>query len=516
MHEIVTLQFGQQANYVGTHYWNTQEAYFTYEGQEESPIDHDISFVPGFGADGSDTYTPRTLIYDLKGAFGTLRRENALYEQHVNDPAQLNLWNRDAVTLRNPPIQPSPYQQALEAGHALPALTTETVRFWSDYNHVYYHPKSIVQLNEFELNSSLMPFENYATGEELFRSLDREHDLLDRDLRPFLEACDQLQAVQIFTTTDDAWGGFTARYLERIADELGKGTRWVFALENSPATTRSRRFEQMTQAAESVYSIVPSASMYVPLKNSPNLLGGMQYDARSRWHTSALQAAVLETSTLSGRLRSGAMGHASLDEVETSISSNGQRPVVETSCAFRDPLLLSGAKAVNGDHDTRMANGHINGHAEDEEAKSTVDFMPDMPSMHSRHHSVPRLGTTASAQVARGPWYSSLEIQEADMNARDRYLQGTRTFIHQTEALFQLLSSYPSIFRYPDSPDKLAVKTSLSSSTRVNTYLSNLAEVARASRGMDDHEAVYHGLASMAEEYVEDRGGLSSGDSDDD
>lgn len=24
MHEIVTLQFGQQANYVGTHYWNTQ------------------------------------------------------------------------------------------------------------------------------------------------------------------------------------------------------------------------------------------------------------------------------------------------------------------------------------------------------------------------------------------------------------------------------------------------------------------------------------------------------------
>jgi hypothetical protein len=24
MHEVITLQFGQQANYVGTHYWNTQ------------------------------------------------------------------------------------------------------------------------------------------------------------------------------------------------------------------------------------------------------------------------------------------------------------------------------------------------------------------------------------------------------------------------------------------------------------------------------------------------------------
>lgn len=24
MHEIVTLQFGQQSNYLGTHFWNTQ------------------------------------------------------------------------------------------------------------------------------------------------------------------------------------------------------------------------------------------------------------------------------------------------------------------------------------------------------------------------------------------------------------------------------------------------------------------------------------------------------------
>lgn len=40
------------------------------------------------GADGSETYTPRTVIYDLKGAFGTLRRENALYELQHNDADQ--------------------------------------------------------------------------------------------------------------------------------------------------------------------------------------------------------------------------------------------------------------------------------------------------------------------------------------------------------------------------------------------------------------------------------------------
>lgn len=64
-----------------------QESYFTYGQDEESPVDHDIHFRPGVGSDGSETYTPRTVIYDLKGAFGTLRRDNALYQLQSQDEA---------------------------------------------------------------------------------------------------------------------------------------------------------------------------------------------------------------------------------------------------------------------------------------------------------------------------------------------------------------------------------------------------------------------------------------------
>lgn len=96
MHEIVTLQLGAQANYIGTHFWNTQESYFTYGSAEnESPVDHDISFRQGKGADGSDTYTPRTIIYDFKRNFGTLRRLNELYdavEATGGDHAAQSLW----------------------------------------------------------------------------------------------------------------------------------------------------------------------------------------------------------------------------------------------------------------------------------------------------------------------------------------------------------------------------------------------------------------------------------------
>lgn len=97
-----------------------------------------------------------------------------------------------------------------------------------------------MQLNEYELNSQLMPFEDWHTGEELFRDLDTEDDLLDRDVRPFAEECDQLRAFQIFTGTDDAWGGFSSRYIDKLRDEYGKKSVWVWGLEDGVKSEQVR------------------------------------------------------------------------------------------------------------------------------------------------------------------------------------------------------------------------------------------------------------------------------------
>ena len=78
--EILTLQLGRKANYLATHFWNSQvylfpatidsqEASFDYQDTNEKPIiDNDVHFRTGVGEGGVETYTPRTLIYDLKGA----------------------------------------------------------------------------------------------------------------------------------------------------------------------------------------------------------------------------------------------------------------------------------------------------------------------------------------------------------------------------------------------------------------------------------------------------------------
>lgn len=78
----------------------------------------------------------------------------------------------------------------------------------------------------------MVPFEKWATGEDLFSNLDKEHDIVDRDLRPFVEEADQMQGIQVMATFDDAWGGFASDYIERLRDEYGKTDIWVWGLQD--------------------------------------------------------------------------------------------------------------------------------------------------------------------------------------------------------------------------------------------------------------------------------------------
>jgi hypothetical protein len=223
MHEIITLQLGQRANYLATHFWNLQESYFTYGEKEESLIDHDIHFRAGVGADGVDTFTPRTVIYDLKGGFGSLRKYNALYEATAPSAPVTGLWDGSTLTQQQNIIELSQYQRNLDQGLPTFQLKASDVRYWSDFNRLFYHPRSIVQLNEYELGSQLMPFENWSAGEELYHTLDKEHDILD---------------LQIFSGTDDAWGGFSSKYLDDLRDEFGKTSIWIWGLEDSRPVPR--------------------------------------------------------------------------------------------------------------------------------------------------------------------------------------------------------------------------------------------------------------------------------------
>lgn len=135
------------------------------------------------------------------------------------------------MVIRTPPLAPQ--------GVVPPTpLTTASVRYWSDFNRLYYHPRSSIQINEYELNSGIQPFEGYVLGQELFRDMNREHDLIDRDFRLFAEECDQMQGIQVMTSTDDAWAGFAGQYIAELRDEYGKVGICTWGLERGERVVR--------------------------------------------------------------------------------------------------------------------------------------------------------------------------------------------------------------------------------------------------------------------------------------
>ncbi|KAL4997822.1 tubulin domain-containing protein [Aspergillus recurvatus] len=506
MHEILTLQLGQRANYLATHFWNLQESYFTYNGQEESLVDHDVHFRPGIGADGGETYTPRTLIYDLKGAFGTLRKNNALYELTEDLASGQGLWDGKEIRQQLVPIPQSEYQKSLDAGTPAPQLSSETVRFWSDYNRVFYHPRSIVQLNDYELNSRIMPFEDWNLGEDLFNELDKEHDLLDRDVRPFAEECDQLRALQIFTSSDDAWGGFTARYVDRLVDEYGKKAVLVWAIEDGRRTHQTSKLKRETNKARSVNSISREATMYTPIIDPPSLLPStIRVDNNSEWHTSALISVAMESVTLPTRLRpyqnfesllAGDDSTRRIFELQASIFPPTEEHKNLRPKATKDPNKVESSEPKSSKVKTEF----------------DLDFTYDSGS--DKSHIFNQL------QVLRGvePDDEDEESSEADLGVlRKMRLYNAEPMFHRfhTSLQYPLLDSFPNDMISLSTPkDKVNTIAALTASTRTAERVRSLESVAGRVVAVDERENLVNGLGEIRESY--ETGWISDSDFDDD
>ncbi|KAK8245316.1 tubulin domain-containing protein [Phyllosticta capitalensis] len=546
------LSIGKAAWPIGV----TMESYFTYgDGAGESLVNHDVLFRPGVGVDGSDTFMPRTVIYDLKGAFGSLKKVNALYELEENEDEREILWNNGTTPIKAEPILPSPYTQALDAGVDPPALTPETVRYWSDYSRVYYHPRSLVQLHEYELQSQLQPFESWSVGEELFRGLDREHDLLDRDLRPFVEECDQLQGLQVLSSVDDAWGGFSARYVERLRDEFGKLSIWNCALEDEEKQQRVRCDKQRLQLlnrALSLTSLIPTASTYIPLPTRPSPSTTPPYlrlpSSPHPWHTAALRATVLETATLPSRLRAQPAA-SSLAAMESFFNGDGNRRVVEARMQVARPHTV--ARQADERRDARVARKSKSRNARGESESTSYDF--DHEDLQDEEHDLdgfdialpgigraegedeyPRRGTITTkpshvfgrVETLRGAWAADDELAARNAAVQDRCWASAMPRAHRygTGLLFPVLDSFPGIYEFDgdevekeEEQGKVAVRTALATTSALSSRLRRMGGVVGRMVGVEDREALYDGLKGLADEYEEGwDGDLESDDGDSD
>ena len=181
-----------------------------------------------------------------------------------------------------------------------------------------------------------MPFEKWEMGEELFVTMDRDTDLIDRDVRVWVEECDHLQGIQMYTGGDDAWAGFAARYTESLRDEFGKSAIWAWGIEGQPGKgLKAQQLLRTLNTAKMINEMSINASMYIPVSLPATPLPQYVHLNRdSDWHSSALLATAVETITLPSRLRHDAPNRRLLSDLETGLNVNGNQRVAQLQCSI--------------------------------------------------------------------------------------------------------------------------------------------------------------------------------------
>ncbi|KAK6095300.1 mtDNA inheritance, partitioning of the mitochondrial organelle [Batrachochytrium dendrobatidis] len=343
--EIITLQLGHDANFVGTHYWNTQAKYLE---SKDSEFNQEVLYRTGENYRGEQTYTPRLVICDLKGSLGTLRHESELYEP-TEGSRQAHAWTGKMELFESDPIKKNQYLQSLDTPDGEFKLSyagdlSKNVKVWSDFNSLYYHPTTVYELtthtHDDENNRFLLP----TRGREVYQELAMDETLMDVRIRQFMEESDNPQGFQIFANSFDGFSGVAAATLEYLAEDYPKKARIVYGIAQPKSTSLSKEqtLVQNINQALTLKCMSEESTLYIPMR-APSVLkyghGVWQSNLRKHenmYEWSGYLAAAIETATSPFRLTNAFR----LDMADLSGLLNPHAFNSTTALAFGLPLSL--------------------------------------------------------------------------------------------------------------------------------------------------------------------------------
>ncbi|KAJ1747441.1 hypothetical protein LPJ79_005247 [Coemansia sp. RSA 1821] len=246
MREVLTLQFGENANYVGSHYWNLQEAGASRDRVGELFVER-----------SNQPAVPRALVFDAVGNFGALPLEEEMQSAGTDQlDEEQALWNGPKQVHRQP-LHPRPQSDS-------PDQPTQGVRFWSDYGQTKYAPHAIHAISGVEFGNSLGEMNTFQEGLQVFSGNDARDEMLEGSFRIFVEECDQLQGFQVLADAFGGFSGFGAGLVAKIRDEYPKSSILLYSVGRLQRSGRLQGTQLMDAAVATAFNI-DIASMAVPL-----------------------------------------------------------------------------------------------------------------------------------------------------------------------------------------------------------------------------------------------------------
>lgn len=341
--EVVTLQLGHYSNYVGTHWWNLQDASLSYDPESApSEIHSDVVFREGQTPGGHVTYTPRLIAMDVKGSLRTLRQEGNLYDPG-KDTSALS-WEGSLVTHKESPPTKNLFLEdleRLEKGEMLTqadsssqsqcsgAVSGDTVnshldrvqkgyrlegsvKVWSDFLRIHLHPRTISVINQYNHDGEAHRLEAFGQGESLLQGSVLE-DLEDR-LHFFVEECDYLQGFQVLCDLTDGFAGLGSNVTEMLRDSYGGRGILTFGLApvSHPDSTPVKDLYRLLNTTLGAVHMANNSSLFCPLTlrgglgrrpKAPTAFPHLDYDPSLWYHSSSVLALALDALTVPYRLR---------------------------------------------------------------------------------------------------------------------------------------------------------------------------------------------------------------------
>ena len=344
--EAAYLSFGW-ANHVATHFWNAQGSYFS-DSNDASPVDHAVSFSVGAGWNDMPLYTPRALLFDLRGEFGSLRQRSALFGGY-DDDATRQAWTGEVIA--EPEVEPSWYADVLDhefddPKEHLAAPRGRAIRYWSDYLRVPFHPRSLVRVAAPGLDgtSFLQPmgaasgtqFSAYEQGQEVARAMESDASVMDDSVRWLAEDSDLLQGFHVSTSAFDGFSGYSSWYLAALADEFPKTPRMSFAI--APASKWQDVSLQRVSLMNCALTLAHASetSLLVPLCPTSDVGPHASVDTSDTRAAAAVLAAHMDTATLSTRLLDG---HDTYGGIIDQLNWRRDTPIATLGGCMPTPLL---------------------------------------------------------------------------------------------------------------------------------------------------------------------------------
>nr|XP_048310919.1 protein misato homolog 1 [Myodes glareolus] len=355
--EVLTLQLGHFAGFVGAHWWNQQDAALGHRTEDDSSpgeLCPDVLYRAGRTLHGQETYTPRLILMDLKGSLNSLKEEGGLYKDRQLEAAVA--WQGKLTTHREEKYPKNPNLQDLLSAEGV--LNTDgvwrtkpiqngkenSIRVWSDFLRVHLHPRSICVIQKYNHDGETGRLEAFGQGESILKEPRYLEELEDR-LHFYVEECDYLQGFQILCDLHDGFSGVGAKTAELLQDEYsGRGViTWGLLPAPYSLGEPQKNIYRLLNTAFGLVHLTGYSSFVCPLS-----LGGhlglrpkppvnfpyLHYDATLPFHCSAILATALDTVTAPFRLRSSMVPMAHLADL---LSFSGKK-VVTAEAVIPFPL----------------------------------------------------------------------------------------------------------------------------------------------------------------------------------